>query len=93
MILNRALCETAGDPRKRTQGALAAAFTYLQACQGTSRLDVSQPFSRGRLSTNGEKVYRARSSNTTNAAKSMERRQRSLKAVVYCWIDFLTNLV
>lgn len=34
----------------------------------------------------------ARPSSTANVAKSMERRQKSLKAVIYCWIDFLTNL-
>lgn len=45
----------------------------------------------GRLSTNGRKVYVSKSSNNTTVAKSMERRQKSLKAVVYCRIDFLTS--
>lgn len=29
---------------------------------------------------------------STNAATSVERRQKNLKAANYCWIDFLTNL-
>lgn len=41
LILNDSLGEMAGDLRKRIQGTLVAVFTYLQACQVKSRLDVS----------------------------------------------------
>ena len=57
----------------------------------TERRIRCQPFSDSGLSTNRREVFMAGSSSTTDAAKSMQRRQKSLKAVVYCWIALVTT--